>query len=124
MVVLSSGTYTIVSSSNVDTYGYIYSNSFDPSNVGLNLITQDDDSGGNVQFRLSVFLQAGTTYILVATTYSPGVTAPFTIIASGPNRIGLNRTSTTTTTTTMQPIITNTTMSKCIRLSFMKLILI
>lgn len=99
LFVYTAGTYTIVSSSNIDTYGYIYANNFNASNLGLNLIAQDDDSAGNAQFRLVVYLQPSITYILIATTYSGGVIAPFTIVASGPSRVSFNQTNTITTAT-------------------------
>ncbi|CAF4968810.1 unnamed protein product, partial [Rotaria sp. Silwood1] len=48
-----------------------------------------DDSGGNVQFLITYTLQAGTTYILIFTTYSPNVITSFSIMALGPARLGL-----------------------------------
>ena len=64
-------------------YGYLYNNSFDTSNSSLNLLAQDDDSGGNAQFRLNVTLRANQKYILVVTTYLQSVTGSFSITGSG-----------------------------------------
>ena len=88
------GNYTFRSNSNTDMYGYFYFNSFNPLNPLLNLLTSNDDSGGNFQFLLTTYLQTGTIYILVATTYSPSVTTSFSITRSGPiTAIILNTTS-------------------------------
>jgi hypothetical protein len=63
--------YTIWSSSNIDTYGYIYENSFDSLNPSENLWMKDDDGGSNGQFKFEIPLYVDTTYILVITTYYP-----------------------------------------------------
>lgn len=106
---LATGTYTIISQRNIsenymdttdsyvtqsysnqgfmDTYGYIYQNEFYPSNPTINLIQQDDDNAGNAQFRLTVSLRADITYVLVFTTFSPGVTGSFSIAVSGPDSV-------------------------------------
>jgi hypothetical protein len=64
--------YTIQSSSDIDTYGYIYENTFNPLNTTENLLTSDDNGGGfDGQFRFEIPLYVDTTYILVVTTFSP-----------------------------------------------------
>jgi hypothetical protein len=64
--------YTIQSSSNIDTYGYIYENTFNPLNTAENLLSSDDNGGGSGgQFKIASPLYVNTTYILVVTTYSP-----------------------------------------------------
>ncbi|CAF3404586.1 unnamed protein product [Rotaria socialis] len=83
---------TIMSKSNVNTYGYIYENSFDPSDSSLNLLVEDDNSGDNEQFQLSAFLQPSTIYILVATTSYPYVMGTFSIIATGSHLASLTGT--------------------------------
>ncbi|CAF4368170.1 unnamed protein product [Rotaria sp. Silwood2] len=77
------GIYTIECNSDIDTSGFIYNNSFDPVYSILNLLANDDDSGGDNQFLFSIFLQAQTRYILVVTTYNEYDTGPFLIIATG-----------------------------------------
>lgn len=84
------GSYTIRSVSNVDTYGYLYVNSFNPSNTALNLITQDDDSAGNLQFLMQSSLQSTNRYILVVTTYSVRMTASYSVTVTGPSRAYFN----------------------------------
>ncbi|CAM4756555.1 unnamed protein product [Rotaria magnacalcarata] len=101
VIVNTSGNYNITSSSNIDTYGYLYASSFYPSNISLNLIPQDDGSGGNLQFKFTRFFDSSVVYILVATTYSGGVMAPFSIIVSGPSIVSLLYTNTTSVTPTL-----------------------
>ncbi len=42
----AAGTYSFTSSSSMDTYRYLYYDSFDPSYPSRSLITSDDDSAG------------------------------------------------------------------------------
>lgn len=53
----SSGEYTFVSDSIYDSYGYLY-------NENLEKLSEDDDSGGNLNFKITYYLEAGKTYIL------------------------------------------------------------
>jgi hypothetical protein len=83
-------TSTFVSQGYMDTYGYIYQDSFYPSNPAVNSLQQDDDNAGHLQFRLTVSCRADITYVLVFTTFSGGVTGPFSIMASGPDNVIFN----------------------------------
>ncbi|CAF5077921.1 unnamed protein product, partial [Rotaria sp. Silwood1] len=65
-----------------------------------NLLVQNDDSGGNSQFQFTINLQAGTTYFLVVTTYSPNVAAAFSVVVSGPASVAFGSMSTTSIATT------------------------
>jgi len=87
------GNYTFRSYSTIDSYGYLYMNSFDPSNVTSNLLTyaDDDENGTSDQFFISYTLQAGTTYILIFTTFDNGLTGPFSIVALGPAKVSFLR---------------------------------
>jgi hypothetical protein len=84
-----SGLYDILNpSSNLtltnDPYVYLYEESFDPQNPSINLIAQDDDSGGGLLFRLNDIEMFNTiTYFMVATSYQPSATGTFDIIVSG-----------------------------------------
>jgi hypothetical protein len=78
------GTFSLVSKSSVDTYGYLYSNRFDPLSPSSNLLLQDEESGNNGQFKLTFSFDPDLIYILVATTFNPNVTGSFSISASGP----------------------------------------
>lgn len=83
------GTYTFKSDSSIDAIGYLYSNSFDPTDSSRNLSTEDDDSGGNQQFLITYDLIYGQIYFLIFTTYTPRSTTSFSITASGPGRADL-----------------------------------
>ena len=67
----SSGTYTFSSSGSSDTFGTLYS-------ASQTIIDSDDDSGTDLNFRISRSLTANTTYYLVARLYGSG-TGSFTV---------------------------------------------
>jgi hypothetical protein len=81
--------YSFSTESNINTYGYIYTNTFHPDNPSLNLLREDGNSSRSGQFKLTVFLQTWTSYILVVTTYSPNATGKFLIVVSGPKTVAL-----------------------------------
>ncbi|CAF1484351.1 unnamed protein product [Adineta steineri] len=85
--------YTIWSSSNIDTYGYIYENSFDPLNPSTNLFKKDDDGAPNDQFKFEFPLYADTTYILVVTTYRPSTIGAIKINVLGLQNVTIKRLS-------------------------------
>lgn len=89
VTVHTSGTYTFVSVSSMDTYGCLYRNHFHPSNPSENLIAIDDDSAGNRQFRIISSLQSGSTYVLVFTTSFSYTTGSFSVKVSGPALVNL-----------------------------------
>ena len=70
-----------ISNSSMDMNGYFYNGTFDPLNTQANLLAEDDDNGGNLQFYIQMSLDANQTYILIATTFNTNVTAPFTLTA-------------------------------------------
>jgi hypothetical protein len=70
----SSGTYTFSSSGSSDTLGTLYS-------ASQTIIASDDDSGTDLNFRISRSLTANTTYYLVARLYGSG-TGSFTVTVS------------------------------------------
>ena len=77
------GVYNFTSSSSMDTYGYLYANQFDSSNLNTNLVTSN---GGTGQFIITFTLQAGIRYILIFTTYYPSTKGIFLVCVSGPTR--------------------------------------
>jgi hypothetical protein len=93
VTVKETGNYTFMSNSTMDTYGYIYTNNFDPFNQKENLLSRDDESGCNGQFKIVARLQVKTTYVLVVTTYHPSVTGTFSVFVSNPNNVNLNQNS-------------------------------
>ena len=97
------GTYMFTSASTMDTYGSLYQGSFNPERPSLNQRAFDDDNGGNGQFKITDYLEAGASYILLVTTFAEQVTGPFSITGSGPRAVGFARMNITwpTTTSTM-----------------------
>ncbi len=102
------GTYSFICNSTDETIGYLYNNTFDPTNPNLNLLTQDYGSGRDFQFQITFLLQTGVTYFLVVTTYAPGVTTDFFIIISGPAIVQLHDAPLTTGTTSTSSFQTTT----------------
>ncbi|CAF4012418.1 unnamed protein product, partial [Rotaria magnacalcarata] len=92
------GLYTIASNSAIDTYGFLYNGSFFPNSPTRNLVISDDESGGNAQFRLSVYLQSYAQYVLVVTTYYGNVFGPYMVMTSGLGHVHILRTTATITT--------------------------
>jgi hypothetical protein len=96
--------YYIGSNSSIDTYGYIYLNSFNPLNTEENLIIGDDDNGDDSQFLIEMEFISTKTYILVVTAYDQNTTGPFVVFAAGSNAVkftSMNNISTTTVVTTV-----------------------
>ena len=87
--VVVASNYSFSTESNINTYGYIYNNTFHPDNSSLNLLIVGSNNSGNGQFKLTVFLQPWTSYILVVTTFSVNVTGGLLIVASGPTTVAL-----------------------------------
>ena len=82
-----SGSYSISSGSDIDTYGYIYKDKFNPYNPSENLISSDGHGCSFGKFKLTIDLQVTTKYILVVTTWDPEVTGALGIFASGSKNV-------------------------------------
>jgi hypothetical protein len=89
------GSYSFRSSTNMDAYGFLYLTRIDASDLSANLLTFDDDSGGNLQFFFTYSLEAGSTYIVIFTTFSGMATGPISLGVYGPSRVALRRVSLT-----------------------------
>ena len=74
------GYYTFCSNSSIDTYGYIYPNTFDLFDLSSDLLADDNDGCGNQQFRLCVYLETNASYVLLVTTNDAGVTGAFSVM--------------------------------------------
>jgi len=91
--VVETGYYQFGSNSNMDTYGYIYKNNFDPFNPSVNLLAEDDQSCKNNQFKLIIHMEVKTTYVLIVTTFYPSVTGVYSVFVSGANNVSFHRIS-------------------------------
>ena len=91
VTVFEDGYYVFTSNSSIDTYGYLYNQSFSPNIPSRNLLRYNDDSGDGLQFQFIVHLDSTTKYVLVVTTYGTYVTGAYILVASGSNTLNLVR---------------------------------
>lgn len=75
----------------MDTHGYLYNDTFDPSDPSLNLVMADNDGAGDNQFVLNGSLEAGISYTLVVVRRSSDDTGPYLIKATGPGDVQFTR---------------------------------
>ena len=90
ITVYTAGNYTIRSSGRLDTFGYLYINTFDPTSPRLNMFQFNDDDGGSSQFLLSMWLETMNAYIVVVTTFPPLLTGAFCITMRGPAAVTIS----------------------------------
>lgn len=91
--VSTTGYYTIISNSTLNTYGYIYSNNFNPFNTTSNLLQENNNDGGSDQFLLNMTLLSSVQYIVVVTAiYMPNVSGSFFIVVNGPGSVRFSQT--------------------------------
>ena len=107
MSVTRSGYYTVHSESNINTYGYIYKDHFDPINPSVNKYLENDNDCDNNQFKFVTHLESNTTYILVVTTSAQKEIGGFSILVSGPKNVTFTRIS--GYTFAILPVITSET---------------
>ena len=100
------GEYRFTSFSDYNTMAYLYNGTFFPSSPLVNYYAEDDNSAGDRQFQLTVYLRPNITYTLVVTTYWSNATGAYTLVASGVNRVTLIPLINTTTTTTTPTVST------------------
>ncbi|CAF3999531.1 unnamed protein product, partial [Adineta steineri] len=86
----TTGLYVLWSENNIDAYGYIYQNDFNPLKPSENLLLSHDGECNDGQFKLIIDLEINTRYILVVTTQYPKIIGNFTIFISGSNNISLS----------------------------------
>lgn len=87
----SSNRYSFRSNSSIDTYGCVYESSFYPLRPYTNLLVCDDNSGSSQQFLINSTFQLGRIYILVVTTFLPSVTGGYSIVATGPDAVSMDK---------------------------------
>jgi hypothetical protein len=86
----TNGSYVIWSVDNIDTYGYIYKNDFDPLKPSENLLFEHNGSCNQGQFKFIIDLEINTRYVLVVTTSRPYTTGSFSVFVSGLSNISVN----------------------------------
>lgn len=82
-----SGFYEFSSESSIDMYGCLYMSPFNDTNVLLNLLTSDDNSGRSTEFYFQYRLQSNWDYILIATTSFANITGSYTIRIRGSSTV-------------------------------------
>ena len=95
ITVPTTGNYTIRSNSSLDTFGYLYNNTFDTTYPLRNMLQYNDDDAGSSQFLLSMGLQTMNDYIVVATTFFPFQTGTYSVIVQGPAAASISVTNAT-----------------------------
>ncbi|CAF1113788.1 unnamed protein product [Rotaria sordida] len=94
LTVPAGGLYTFQCDSYIDSFASLYFTSFNPSNSATNLYWSIDDANSdNWEFKFAINFPSAYTMDFVVTTYSSGVTGPFQIVATGPNKATFNRIS-------------------------------
>jgi hypothetical protein len=79
----TSGVYVIQSNSTLDTVGSIFNSTMRQITDLSVSVMDDDESGGNSQFLMTISLQAMFNYTLLVRTYFPNITGPFSVSARG-----------------------------------------
>ncbi|CAF1084670.1 unnamed protein product [Adineta steineri] len=86
----TTGLYVIWSENDINAYGYIYKNDFNPLKPSENLLLSHDGKCNDEQFKLIIDLEINTRYILVVTTHDPKTIGNFSVFISGPNNVSLS----------------------------------
>ncbi|CAF4171734.1 unnamed protein product, partial [Adineta steineri] len=92
--VIESGYYNFRGRGDIDPYGSIYKNKFNPFDPSENLLDQDYDRSSDIQFKFDIHLDVDMIYVLVVTTYDSKETGKFSILIFGKNKVNLERLST------------------------------
>lgn len=86
------GIYTLSSYSEMETYGNVYVNKFNPFDPSANQIICNNYGGCNVDFKLTPYLQKQQIYILMVSPSASHRTGSFLVTALGPNKVTLKHT--------------------------------
>ncbi len=108
ITVPASGPYIFQCKTNIDTFAYIYNQTFNPLNPAANLLKAfDDENSERWEFSFALNFLFADSILLVVTTYSPNKTGPLFIVGSGYNKVIFNR-----IVSTVQPTTSTSTTSK------------
>jgi len=87
------GLYTITSHSSKDLVGYIHENNFTLFDLNINKIQSDDNSHDNNQFKITLYRQANSSFILIVTTAQQLEQGDFSITVHGPSNASMQHQS-------------------------------
>lgn len=93
ITVAKQGQHVLWSESNIDTYGYLYKNDFNPLKPVRNLLLEHDGNCNNGQFKLVINLEINIRYVLIVTTHHPNTTGNVSVFISGPKNVTVNHIS-------------------------------
>jgi hypothetical protein len=91
IIVSTSAEYGFSSSSSMETYGYLYRDTFDALDPSLNRIAGNYDSCGNGQFQFRSVLHRSNRYILVVASRSVHTNGTFSIATLGGGNASFTR---------------------------------
>ena len=83
------GNYIIISHSTKDLVGYIHENNFTLFDFNINKIQSDDNSHENSQFKITLYRQANSSFILIVTTAQELEQGEFSITIQGPSNVSM-----------------------------------
>lgn len=88
LIIETTGYYRFSSNSSIGLHAYIYQDAFDPLNPSFELRAKKD---GQLGFRMTLFLRAETTYVLVVTSVNAQQIGSFSIVLAGPDDVSTGR---------------------------------
>ncbi len=107
----TTGTYTLeITAAAYDSFMVLYSPSFNPAAPLTNALEADDDDGAGLLSLIQRTLNAGTTYVLVSTTYTGTDTGTYTININGAGVVNPVSNTITLGCVTPTPTATNTSV--------------
>ena len=87
------GLYTITSHSSKDLVGYIHEKNFTLFDLNINKIQSDDNSHDNNQFKITLYRQANSPFLLIVTTAQELQQGHFSITVHGPSNASMQHQS-------------------------------
>jgi hypothetical protein len=89
----TSSNYTLQCNSTIKIYGYLYQYYFNPYDPQQNLLAVNKIDTLDNQFKMTSYLEANITYVLVVATSDNETVDAFSLMVFGPNNVTFNRIS-------------------------------
>jgi hypothetical protein len=89
--VITAGSYTMLGTNNVNTYGCLYKDYFNPFDPSNNFLSCSNYECTDLEFRLVTYLESNATYVLVVATDHWKLGGTFTINTTGANTVKFKR---------------------------------